>query len=114
MFRITLLPAQAAAETEPPRLELEMPLDGEGRIVEAGPHAARLHSAGGVLAGDCLAEPDGSHFLRFPAGPDVPVHGWFEATARFRPGDVLMLWRGNGAEEFWRVVSVQAATSCTE
>lgn len=107
MPMITLLPAHAAEERHLPRLELDVPLDAEGRILEHGPHVARRIVDGEATPGDCLAEPDGSHFLRFPAGPDAPVHGWFEATARFRPGDVLMLWRGNGAEEFWRVVSVQ-------
>jgi hypothetical protein len=106
MTIITLLPADAAEGDNPPRIELDVPLDGEGRIVEAGPHPARRIADGQTDTGECLAEPDGSHFLRFPPGPDAPVHGWFEATARFRPGDALMLWRGNGAEEFWRVVSV--------
>jgi hypothetical protein len=107
MRTVTLYPASLAEALDAPSLELNLPLDGEGRIAEPGPHAARLVTAGMATRGECVGEAGSGLLLRFPAGPDAPVHGVFDADARFRPGDAVTLRRGNGAEETWRVVSVQ-------
>jgi hypothetical protein len=104
---VTLFPADSAESDAAPRLELELPLDAEGRVTDPGPHAARRVAGALDERGECVTDAETGHFLRFPPGPDAPVHGVFDAASRFRPGDAVTLRRGNGAEETWRVVSVR-------
>jgi hypothetical protein len=102
---VTLFPADSAEDEAAPRLELELPLDAEGRVTGSGPHPARRIQGTLSEPGECVSDAETGHFLRFPPGPDAPVHGVFDAAVRFRPGDAVLLRRGHGGEETWRVVS---------